>query len=253
MKWFTSLLLFVAFIGFANSTVAQDCPNCLQAPTEVFSQNLLVVKRPVRNAVANARYGISNRVGNGCTGRSVRTVMAVPVTVKSYGSTGSMSRRSFASNGGSGFGYFGAQRKWWAGKNVGWQSPGTRRASRNACFAVRSGVPFNTTGPTANSMMPVVEEVVVPVAADDVSFMLDTEFIKIKMQEAPEYAYNARWTWPGNNEASLRNHMASGPHWHNDSHTASYSELKERHDGCHDRIGPYSPAMIRRSNSVRSV
>ena len=79
MKWFTSLLLFFAFIGFANSSVAQDCPNCLQAPTEVFSQNLLVVKRPVRNAVANARYGISNRVGNGCTGRSVRTVMAVPV------------------------------------------------------------------------------------------------------------------------------------------------------------------------------
>jgi len=251
MKLFTGLLLFVvAFIGFANTSVAQDCPTCVQAPTQVFSQNLLVVKRPVRSALANVKRSY------GCTGSSARTVMAVPVVVQqqSYGCTGSMARRSFASNGGSGFGYFGAQRKWWVGKNAGWQSPGTRRASRNANFAVRSQVPFNTTGPTANSLIPVVEEVVVPVAEDnDVSFNLDTEFIKIKMSQAPEYAYNARWTWPGNSEASLRNHMANGPHWHNDSHTASYGELKERHDGCHDRIGPYTPAMIRRSNVMGNV
>lgn len=248
MKRFIGLLFAVAFIAFMGNVQAQDCPTCVQAP--VFSQNMLVVKRPVRSAVANAKYGISNRIGNGCTGRSARTVMAVPVTVVSYGSNGNAARRSFASNGGSGFGYFGANRKQWLGKNLGWQSPGIRRASRNANFAVRSQVPFNTTGPTANSLVPVMSVPVVVEESNDVSFNLDTEFIKIKISEAPQYAYNASWTWPGNSEASLRQHMASGPHWHNNPNGASYSSLKRAHDACHNRIGPYTPAMIRRSNSA---
>lgn len=247
MKRFIGLLLVVAFIGFVNTSEAQDnCPTCVQAP--VFSQSMLVVKRPVRSAVANARYGIRNTYGS--CGQSTRVVMAAPVTVVSYGSNGNAARNTFASNGGSGFGYFGASRKRWLGKNLGWQSPGTRRASRNPNFAIRSQVPFNTTGPTSNSLVPVMSVPVVVEESNDVSFNLDTEFIKIKMQETPQYAYNANWSWPGNSEASLRQHMASGPHWHNNPNGASYSSLKRSHDACHERIGPYTPAMIRRSNSA---
>jgi len=58
----------------------------------------------------------------------------------------------------------------------------------------------------------------------------------------------SQWTWPGNTESSLANHLSRWPHFTNPA-GMSYEQKIAIHDRHHNQIGPVSARQIRRNNS----
>ncbi len=211
-------------IALGEERVVATTSSLGSAQTIRWSTRRLV--RPRRNGV-RASYGS-------------RGSMVAPISASSrsssvtYGCTGSYSvrRRTFGSRGYAGNGFFAAPRKWWAGKNLGWQAPGTRRASRNACFSQKTGIPMNTTGPAFKTI------------TQDFSYLMP-------VQENSVLITGTDWSWPGN----LQQHMNSGPHWTDTSGWNQRERINEHNRQHENELGnvTWTPAMIQQSNQLCKV